>query len=91
MKKLLEKALISGAIGAVKTVLPTESVIDARKSKKDHMKGLSWTEKLNYKLHDRTTWLSIGLIAYYAYTQQWGGVAGEVFPLFGFEIPLGSE
>ena len=82
MKDILKNAII----GAVKTVIPTEQVKDAREVKNYNMKNLSFSEQVNYKLHDKTTWVSIALIGFYAFSQNWGGVVTEVLPLFGFDV-----
>jgi hypothetical protein len=86
MTDLIKKA-IGGAIGgAVKTIVPTQNVEHARTIRKEVTGNLSFSEKVNYKLHDRTTWVAVALIGFYGFTGNWAGVVSEIAPLFGFDI-----
>jgi len=67
----------------VDVILPSENVSQVRKIRKENLEKLSITEKVNYKLHDKTTWASIGLIGYFAFTQNWGAVITEVIAVIG--------
>lgn len=86
MTDLIKKA-IGGAIGgAVKTIIPTESVEYAREKRNEVTGNLSFSEKVNYKLHDKTTWVALALIGFYGFSGNWVGVVSEIAPLFGFDI-----
>lgn len=79
MNNLIKESVLN----TLKVVIPTEQVQEARESKKTQMKALNFSEKLNYKLHDKTTWASVGLIIYFAYTKDFLSAINELAQLIG--------
>lgn len=60
-------------------IVPTENVKSVRSVRNDNLKTLNFTEKLNYKLHDKTTWTAFALIGFYIYDKNYTGAVTELF------------
>lgn len=60
-------------------IVPNDNVKDVRSVRNDNLKSLSFSEKVNYKLHDKTTWTALALIGFYVYDKNYSGALTELF------------
>lgn len=79
MKEILKNSVLN----TLKVVIPTEQVQEARESKKTQMKALNFSEKINYKLHDKSVWAGVGLVAYFVYSKDYLSAFNELMQLIG--------
>lgn len=63
----------------VDLIVPSDNVKDVRSARNDNLKNLSLSEKVNYKLHDRTTWTAFALIGFYVYDKDYTSAITELF------------
>lgn len=62
-------------------IVPNEKVKEVRKLRNDNQEILSFSEKINYKLHDKTTWAAIGLAAYYIVDKDYFNAFNQVMQI----------